>query len=69
VHSTDLRSLRAFRDDYPEAETAVLYRGRERLRINGVWCLPAEDFLRRMSPQRGWLDWLAGSVGQAITSR
>ena len=58
VHSTDLRSLRAFRDDYPEAETAVLYRGRERLRIDGVWCLPVEDFLRRMVPEQGLLDWL-----------
>ena len=58
VHSTDLRSLRAFRDDYPEAETAVLYRGRERLRIDGVWCLPVEEFLRRMMPEQGLLDWL-----------
>ncbi|MYN65185.1 MAG: ATP-binding protein [Acidobacteria bacterium] len=58
VHSTDLRSLRAFRDDYPEAETAVLYRGRERLRINGVWCLPVEEFLRRVLPDRGLLAWL-----------
>ena len=58
VHSTDLRALRAFRDDYPEAETAVLYRGRERLRIDGVWCLPVADFLRRMRPDRGLLAWL-----------
>lgn len=58
VHSTDLRSLRAFRDDYPEAETALLYRGRERLRIDGVWCLPVEEFLRRMMPEQGLLDWL-----------
>ena len=58
VHSTDLRSLRAFRDDYPEAETAVLYRGRERLRIGDVWCLPVEEFLRRMVPEQGLLDWL-----------
>ena len=58
VHSTDLRSLRAFRDDYPEAETAVLYRGRERLRIDGVWCLPVEEFLRRMIPEQRLLDWL-----------
>ena len=55
VHSTDLRALRAFREDYPEAETAVLYRGRERLRIDGVWCLPVQDFLRRMMPDRGLL--------------
>ena len=58
VHSTDLRSLRAFREDYPEAETAVLYRGPERLRIDGVWCLPVEEFLRRMVPEQGLLDWL-----------
>ena len=58
VHSTDLRSLRALRDDYPEAETALLYRGPERLRIDGVWCLPVEEFLRRMVPEQGLLDWL-----------
>ena len=53
VHSTDLRALRAFRDDYPQAETAMLYRGSERLRIDGVWCLPVADFLRRTMPGRG----------------
>ena len=58
VHSTDLRALRAFREDYPEAETAVLYRGSERLRVDGVWCLPVEDFLRRMMPHQGLLAWL-----------
>ncbi len=56
VHSTDLRSLRAFRDDYPEAETAVLHRGRERLRIDGVWCLPVAEFLRRMVPEQRLLE-------------
>ena len=69
VHSTDLRSLRAFREDYPEAETAVLYRGPERLRIDGVWCLPVEEFLRRMVPEQGLLDWLTAGVSQTITSR
>ena len=28
------------------------------LRIDGVWCLPVEDFLRRMAPDRGLLAWL-----------
>ena len=50
VHSTDLRALRAFREDYPEAETAVLYRGPERLRIDGMWCVPVREFLRQMMP-------------------
>ena len=58
VHSADLRSLRAFRDDYPEAETAVLYRGSERLRIDDIWCLPVHDFLRQVAPNRGLLAWL-----------
>ena len=58
VYSTDLRALRAFREDYPEAETAVLYRGSERLRIDGVWCVPVEEFLRQMMPDRRLLAWL-----------
>ena len=54
----DLRGLQAFREDYPEAQAALLYRGRERLRINGVWCLPVEDFLSRMRPDQDLLAWL-----------
>lgn len=57
VHSADLRSLRTFRDDYPEAETAMLHRGSERSRVGDIWCLPVQDFLRRMVPDRGLLDW------------
>ena len=58
VHSADLRSLRTFRDDYPEAETAVLYRGSQRMRIDDIWCLPVQDFLRQTTPDRGLLGWL-----------
>ena len=55
VYSSDLRALRAFREDYPEAGTALLYRGRERLRIDGIWCLPVQEFLRGIMPDRGLL--------------
>ena len=55
VYSSDLRALRAFREDYPEAETALLYRGRERLRIDGIWCLPVQEFLHGIMPDRGLL--------------
>ena len=58
VHRRDLRPLRAFRDDYPEAEVAVLYRGRERLRIDDVRCLPVDDFLRTVVPDRHLLEGL-----------
>ena len=58
VHSADLRSLRTFRDDYPEAETAVLYRGSQRMRIDDIWCLPVQGFLCQVAPNRGLLAWL-----------
>ena len=58
VEAKDLRGLRAFREDYPEAQTALLHRGPDRLRINGIWCLPVDEFLRRLAPKHGLLDWL-----------
>ncbi len=53
VQASDLRGLRAFREDYPEARAVLLYRGGERLRIDGIWCLPVEAFLRDLLPGRG----------------
>ena len=58
AHRSDLRGLRTFRADYPEAEAALLYRGAERLRIDGIWCLPVEEFLRGMVPGRELFGWL-----------
>lgn len=52
VQTSDLRGLRTFRQDYPEAQAALLHRGDERLRINGIWCLPVEGFLRELRPNR-----------------
>jgi predicted AAA+ superfamily ATPase len=50
VRPKDLRSLRAFREDYPEATTRLLYRGTETLVIDGTLCLPCAEFLRRLVP-------------------
>ena len=46
----DLRALRAFRRDYPHAETAILYRGDECTMDDGTRCLPVADFLRALRP-------------------
>lgn len=51
VGPRDLRALRAFRGDYPDAATAVLYRGPERTLRDGVECLPVADFLRALRPE------------------
>ena len=41
----DLRGLKAFADDFPQAEKFLLYRGKDRLDIGGIKVLPCEDFL------------------------
>ena len=50
VHRHDLRPLLAFREDYPEARACLLYCGRERLLMDGILCLPCEEFLRQLVP-------------------
>lgn len=50
VHHTDLRALKAFQEDYPQAATCLLYMGQEEIRINNVLCLPCESFLARLNP-------------------
>ena len=52
VRGSDLKGLRAFCKDYPEGEPIYLYRGAERLRIDGVLCLPVDEFLRQLTPGR-----------------
>lgn len=50
VQRRDLSGLKAFRDDYPESEAALLHLGPEPLRVDGIDCLPLEGFLRGMTP-------------------
>ena len=50
VRTRDLRSLKSFREDYPEVEALFLYRGDERLRVDGTLCIPVQEFLARLLP-------------------
>jgi len=61
VRSQDLRALKTFVMDYPDCEPVLLYRGNDRLRVDGVWCLPGEDFLRELVPSRGLTESLPAS--------
>ncbi|MDD5056146.1 MAG: DUF4143 domain-containing protein, partial [Candidatus Peribacteraceae bacterium] len=56
VYPNDVRSLRAFRDEYPESTVFLLYRGRERLLVNGVLCIPCDEFLRTLHPALSFKD-------------
>ncbi len=50
VRERDLRGLRAFLEDYPEAEARLLYRGDERLEVRGIRCEPSEAYLAGIRP-------------------
>jgi len=45
VQPRDLKALRTFGEDYPEAERFLLYRGREKLLRDGITIQPCQDFL------------------------
>lgn len=50
IRSEDVRALATFKEDYPEAATILLYRGKERIVKNNVLCLPCDEFLKEMRP-------------------
>ncbi len=56
IKPEELRGLYEFGNDYPMAVKVFLYRGNERLLKNGVWCIPVQDFLTRLSPMKSFQD-------------
>jgi predicted AAA+ superfamily ATPase len=50
IHPGDLRGLKAFREDYPASRPILVYRGGERLSMDGIQCLPMEGFLCGLRP-------------------
>lgn len=46
----DLKGLKEFGKDYPEATRIFLYRGNQRSHEDGVWCLPCSEFLLQLHP-------------------
>jgi hypothetical protein len=61
VRPSDVQALWAFRNDYPESTALLLYRGVDRLRVDDVWCMPVERFLRELHPSRSLTDLIAGA--------
>ncbi len=52
IRPGDLQSLAAFRKDYPEAKSILLYRGNEKLLRNNTMCIPVDTFLSALIPNR-----------------
>jgi predicted AAA+ superfamily ATPase len=56
VRSGDLRALKTFRNDYPECTPVFVYRGGQRLLIDGIQCVPGEEFLAGLRPEQDLTD-------------
>ncbi len=50
AYRRDLRGLQTFKEDYPPAKVCLLYRGSERLNLDGILCIPCEQFLLSLRP-------------------
>ena len=47
-----LKGLLHFKEDYPEAQLVLLYRGKERIVMNGCLCIPCDEFLLELVPDK-----------------
>lgn len=45
IRTEDLRGLKAFKADYPEATLLLLYRGEEKIEAEGILCMNVAEFL------------------------
>lgn len=52
IKSEDLAGLKAFREDYPECRTVLLYRGRQQTMVDGILAVPVERFLKGIIPNK-----------------
>lgn len=50
VRPEDVRGLKAFLEDYPEATAILLYAGTKKLKEGPITCLPCAQFLMDLSP-------------------
>ncbi|MBN1898381.1 MAG: ATP-binding protein [Spirochaetes bacterium] len=50
IRPEDIRSLQSFKEDYPQSKSILLYRGKEKLLIKNIICLPCDYFLKKLDP-------------------
>lgn len=51
IDGSDLTALKHFAEDYPQAKRYMIYRGEDRIRRDGILCIPAEQFLLDLKPE------------------
>lgn len=50
IRPQDLRPLKTFGEDYPQAKRALLYRGNEQFMRDGILCIPCDKWLSQLQP-------------------
>ncbi len=50
IQNKDMKGLKAFHEDYPDAQCLLLYGGKEKLKKGNILCLPCEQFLKNLVP-------------------
>lgn len=46
----DFKGLNAFKQEYPEAQVVLVYRGKKRLVMDNILCIPCEEMLLQIHP-------------------
>ncbi|MFQ6002559.1 MAG: ATP-binding protein [Candidatus Zixiibacteriota bacterium] len=52
IRRNDLRPLKTFHKDYPECKPIFIYRGKEKILIDDILCVPCESFLLSLKPNQ-----------------
>ncbi|OGS28031.1 MAG: ATPase [Elusimicrobia bacterium RIFOXYB2_FULL_48_7] len=52
VRPEDIRSLESFKSEYPQCRAFLLYRGKEHLKKGNVYCIPCDEFLLNLNPEK-----------------
>lgn len=52
IYPEYLRALKSFKEDYPESTAIFLYRGKERLKKDNIFCIPCGEFLLNLHPDK-----------------
>ncbi len=51
MHPKDFTGLKIFKEDYPEVQTLLLYRGKQKYKEKGILCMPIDEFLLEIDPK------------------
>ena len=50
IEPHDLKGLKEFRKDYPQATSILIYRGKEKIIRDEILCIPAEKLFVQLNP-------------------